>query len=90
MKTNRKVYFGGAAHFKKCKQLFEYQHLLLLRNICGQRSNLYFNTCVNKTSVAAEDSCFPALVSNMCCSIVVKPMELGVAQFGQSKLLRQI
>jgi hypothetical protein len=21
--------------FKKCKQLFEYQHLLLLRDICG-------------------------------------------------------
>ncbi len=41
----------------------------------GQSSNLYlnvvhfFNTSVNYTSVAAEDSCFPALVSNMCCSI---------------------
>ncbi len=23
------------AHFNKCKQLFEYQHLLLLRDICG-------------------------------------------------------
>jgi hypothetical protein len=25
--------FHGTAHSKKCKQLFEYQHLLLLRNI---------------------------------------------------------
>jgi hypothetical protein len=36
----------------------------------GHSSNLhlnvihFFNTSVNKTSVAAEDSCFPALVSN--------------------------
>ncbi len=25
--------FKETAHFKKCKQLFEYQHLLLLRDI---------------------------------------------------------
>jgi len=42
----------------------------------GQNCDLYlnvvhfFNTSVNETSVAAQDSCFPALVSNMCCSIV--------------------
>jgi hypothetical protein len=42
----------------------------------GQSSNLYlnvryfFNTCVNETSVAAKDSCFLALMSNMCCSII--------------------
>jgi len=24
---------NGTAHFKKCKQLFEYQHLLLLKDI---------------------------------------------------------
>ncbi len=41
----------------------------------GKSSNLYsnvvhfFNTSVNYASVAAEDSCFPALVSNMHCSI---------------------
>jgi hypothetical protein len=40
----------------------------------GQSSNLYlnvhfFNTRDNLKSVAAEDSCFPALVSNTCCSI---------------------
>ncbi len=46
-----------------------------LKTSGGQSSNLYlnvvhfFNTSVNKTSVAALDSCFPALVSNMCCSI---------------------
>ncbi len=43
----------------------------------GQSFNLYlnivhfFNTSVNKTSVADWDSCFPALVPNMCCSIVL-------------------
>jgi hypothetical protein len=42
-------------HFKKCKQLFEYQHLLLV----NVGSNLYlnivhfFNTSADKTSVAA-------------------------------------
>ncbi len=41
----------------------------------GQSSNLYlnvvhfFNTSLNQTSVAASDSCFPELVSNMYCSI---------------------
>ncbi len=29
----------------------------------------FFNTSLNQTSVAAQDSCFSALVSNMCCSI---------------------
>ena len=38
----------------------------------GQTSNLhlnvvhFFNTSVSKTSVAAKDSCLPALFSNMC------------------------
>ncbi len=42
----------------------------------GQSSNPnlnvahFFNTRVDKTSVAAEDSCFPVLLSNMSCSIV--------------------
>jgi hypothetical protein len=31
----RKMLFNGTAHLKKCKLLFEYQHLLLLRAICG-------------------------------------------------------
>ncbi len=40
-----------------------------------QSSNLYLNvvqfinTGVNQTSVPAKDCCFPALVSNMHCSI---------------------
>ncbi len=29
----------------------------------------FFDASINKTSVAAQDICFPALVSNMCCSI---------------------
>jgi len=29
-------FYSGTAHFKNCKQLFEYQHLLLLRDTCGQ------------------------------------------------------
>ncbi len=47
-----------------------------LETSCGQNSTLYlnivhfFNTSVNKTSVVAQDSCFPAQVSNMHCSIV--------------------
>jgi hypothetical protein len=36
----------------------------------GGKSYSFFNTGVNKTSVAAYGSCFPALVSNTCCSIV--------------------
>ncbi len=40
-----------------------------------KNSNLYlnvvhfFNTSVNQTSVAAKDSCFPAMVCKMCSSI---------------------
>jgi hypothetical protein len=34
---------NGTARFKKCKQLFEYQHLLYLETSGGQSSNLYFN-----------------------------------------------
>jgi hypothetical protein len=29
----RLIYPNGTACFKKCKQLFEYQHLLLLRDV---------------------------------------------------------
>jgi hypothetical protein len=50
---------NGTTHFKKRKQLFEYQHLLLLEIYGGQSSNLYlnvvhsFNTSVYQTSVVA-------------------------------------
>jgi hypothetical protein len=48
--------FNGRACFKKCKQLFEWQHLLLLRDILGQSYNPYlnvvqvYNTSVNGTA----------------------------------------
>ncbi len=50
----------------------------------NQDSNLYlnvvhfFNTSVNYTSVAAEDSCFPAKASNMCCSdpLYILPVDI--------------
>jgi hypothetical protein len=29
----RRSLFNGTAHFKKCKQFFEYQHLLLFRDV---------------------------------------------------------
>jgi len=32
---------SGTAHFKKCKQLFQYQHLPLLETSGGQISNMY-------------------------------------------------
>jgi hypothetical protein len=38
-------------HFKKCKQLFEYQHLLLLRDTGGRSYNLYLNIAHFLTSV---------------------------------------
>jgi hypothetical protein len=31
--VNSNLKGNGTARFKKCKKLFEYQHLLLLRNI---------------------------------------------------------
>jgi hypothetical protein len=50
---------NGTARFEKCKQLFEYKHLFLLRDIWGQSSSLYLNvvpflnSVVNYTSLAA-------------------------------------
>jgi hypothetical protein len=49
---------NGTARFEKCKQLFEYQHLLLFRDIGGESYHLnlnivhFFNTSANYTSVA--------------------------------------
>ncbi len=48
----------------------------------GQSYNLYlnvvhfFNTSVNKTSVADKDSCFPTLVLNTHCSIIEPDIEV--------------
>jgi hypothetical protein len=36
---------NGTAHFKKCKQLFEYQHLLLLRDIWWWKFYSIFKCC---------------------------------------------
>jgi hypothetical protein len=50
---------NGTLGFKKYKELFEYQHLLILETLSGQNSNLYlnfvhfFNTRVNYTTAAA-------------------------------------
>ncbi len=68
---------NGTAHFKKCKQLFEYKHLLLLRDIWWLKLLSIFNTSVNWTPVAALDSCFPASVSNTHCYILMKPWTLS-------------
>jgi hypothetical protein len=55
IKSERNIeHFNGTVHFKKCKQLFEYQHLLLFRDIFGGKNyhlNLnvahFFSTSVN-------------------------------------------
>jgi hypothetical protein len=50
---------NGTTHFKKCKQLFEYNFCFYLETSGGQSSNLYlnvdhfFNTSVYQTYVAA-------------------------------------
>jgi hypothetical protein len=31
--SKNKIQYNGTTHFKNCKQLFEYQHILLLRDI---------------------------------------------------------
>jgi hypothetical protein len=60
---------------KNVKNCSNTKIFLNLETSGGQSSNLYlnvvhfFNTSVNYTSMAAEENCFPALVSNMHCSI---------------------
>jgi hypothetical protein len=43
------VVTNGTGHFKKCKQLFQYQHLLLLRDIWWSYLNAvhFFKISVN-------------------------------------------
>jgi hypothetical protein len=41
------------ARFKKCKQLLEYQHFFLLRDICWSKLLFFFNAIVNEASMAA-------------------------------------
>ncbi len=53
-----------------------------LKTSDGKSSNLclnadhFFNTSVNQTSVAALDSCFPALVSNTC--YYIGSLQIGI------------
>jgi hypothetical protein len=53
----------------------------------GQSSDLYlnvvhfFSTSVNLTYVAAIDSCFPAKVFNVCCSLATFQLQKGAKTF---------
>ncbi len=68
-------FLNGTACFKNVNNCLNTNIYSNLETSGGQSSTLYlnvvcfFNTSVNVTSVANKDSCFPALVSNMCCSI---------------------
>ncbi len=37
-------FLNGTSHFKKCKQLFEHQYLLILRDIRGRIHNTSFSS----------------------------------------------
>ncbi len=62
---------NGTTRSKKCKKLFEYNIYSHLETSGGLCLNVvhFKNTSVKYTSVAALDDFFPALVSNMHCSI---------------------
>jgi hypothetical protein len=67
---------NGIAHFKNVNNCLNIHIYSYLETSGGQNSNLhlnvahFFNTSVNVIFVAAYDSCFPALVSNMCSPIL--------------------
>ncbi len=67
---------NGTAHLKNVNNCLNTNIYSYLETSGVQSSNPYlnvlhfFNARVNQKSVAAQGSCFPALVSNMCCSIV--------------------
>jgi len=44
------IVYNGTVLFKKCKHLFEYQHLLLFETTGGQSSYLYLNVAHFNTS----------------------------------------
>jgi hypothetical protein len=62
-------------HFKNVNNCLNTNIYSYIETSGGESSSLYFNvvyffhTSVNLTSVAAYGTCFPALVSNTCCSI---------------------
>jgi len=66
---------NGTANFKNVNNCLNTNIYSYLETTGDQSSSLYlnvahfFNASVNLTSVAAQDSCFPALVSNTCCPI---------------------
>jgi hypothetical protein len=51
---------------------------------------IFSTQSVNSTSVADSESCFPALVSKMCCSIVLKGVMLSVIMMNVVMLLVDI
>ncbi len=69
------VLYNRTTRFKNVNNCLNANIYSYLETYGGQSSNQYlnavhfFNNSVNQTSVAAQDSCCPALVSNMPCSI---------------------
>ncbi len=67
---------NGTAPFKNVNNCWYTNIYSYLETSSGQSSNPYLNfvhfsnTWADYKSVAAKDSCFPALVSNTCCSII--------------------
>jgi hypothetical protein len=59
---------NGTTHFRKCKQLFEYQHLLL-ETSGDQSSNLYLNVVHFFTLVLIRLKTVFSLHWCTCCSI---------------------
>jgi hypothetical protein len=51
---------NGTAHYKKCKQLFEYQYLLLLRDISG----LYYKTIAIIIMMIVSDATIRSVAYN--------------------------
>jgi hypothetical protein len=68
---------NGTARFKKVNNCLNNNIYCYLNTSGGQNYNLYlnvvyfFNTSVEQTTVAAYDSCFPTLVPNTHCSIII-------------------
>ncbi len=64
---------NGTARLKNVNKSMNTNISIYLETSVGQSSNLYlnvanfFNTTVNQISVATNDTCFRALVSNTCC-----------------------
>ncbi len=65
----------GTACFKNENNCLNTNIYSYLETPGSKSSNLYlnvvdfFSTSINLTSVAAQDSCIPAFVSNMCCTL---------------------